>query len=122
MKLTRKFLWHWRVDSASPVWIADAELDLSGFANTTLLSFSADVVIESAASLSIVITSGGGAEQIGTTTNAVASEAGPFVGRVHGAPVAGINPAQGKILLHLSASVSTGAADFRNVSLTLSDE
>lgn len=122
MKLVRPFLWHWRADSSSPIWLADAEIDLSKFSQTAAVTFAADVVMGDAGTLSVGIATGGLAETVGTTTVASATQAGPFIGSIAGVNVAGVEPSQGKILLHLSASVTAGAAELRNIFVTISDE
>jgi hypothetical protein len=104
------------------VWLADAELDLSGFPGPAGVSFAAEASVEGSGVLTVEIRSGGLAEEVGSVVRASASQAGPFVGFIAGANVAGVDPSQGKILLHLSASVTSGSAEVRNIVLTLSDE
>ena len=123
MKLTRAVPGHFYCDHATTSWLADAEFDLSGFTEATLpVTFTATVDVPSGATGVFSSSTGGAAETTGSTTLSSVAVTGPVSSwEVTGTALAAIDPATGKVLLHVCAATNDASlpVDVTGITITI---
>jgi hypothetical protein len=121
MKLTRTIPGRFYCDGATTSWLADAEFDLSGFADAALpVTFVATVDVPSGAAGVFSVTAGGAAETTGATTLSSVAVTGPVAQcEVTGAALAGVSQVAGKVLLHVCAATSDASLPVEVTGITI---